>query len=279
MASKTQKKTVEEVSVTPEEARAIAKEAYVFGFPMVDNYRIQHAYFVDKNNPEYKSGFNTLTNMARVYTPDDKAVQTPNSDTPYSTLGVDLRTEPLVLTFPDVEEGRYYSAQFIDMYTFNFGYVGSRVTGNKGGNYLLAGPYWNAEKPEGIKDVIKCETDFAFILYRTQLFNPDDIENVKKIQAGYRVQPLSAFLGRPAVPAAPKVNFIKPLSPQEQRTSPEFFNILNFLLQFCPIHPSELAMMQRFTKLGIRAGKPFDTKALSPEVQQAVKDGMAGAPG
>ena len=93
-----------------EEERAIAKEAYIYGFPIVDNYRIQYAYFVDRENPEYKAPWNQLRNIARVYTPDDKAIQTPNSDTPYSYLGADLRAEPLVLTVPAIEKERYYSA-------------------------------------------------------------------------------------------------------------------------------------------------------------------------
>jgi hypothetical protein len=125
--------------ISPGEARAIAREAYVYGFPLVDNYRIQHSYFVDRSDPEYKAPWNTIKNNARVYTPADKAIQTPNSDTPYSQLGADLRAEPLVLTMPVVEKERYFSAQFIDLYTFNFAYVGSRTAGNNGGKFLLAG--------------------------------------------------------------------------------------------------------------------------------------------
>ena len=109
--------------VTPAEARAIAKEAYVYGFPLVDNYRIQHAYFVDTSNPEYKNPFNQIKNIPRVFTPEDKAIQTPNSDTPYSILGLDLRAEPIVLTVPAIPKERYYSIQLIDAYTFNFDYI------------------------------------------------------------------------------------------------------------------------------------------------------------
>jgi hypothetical protein len=263
--------------LTPAEARAIAKEAYIYGFPLVDNYRIQLSYFVDRNNPDFKAPWNILNNVARVFTPDDKAIQTPNSDTPYSQLGADLRAEPLVISVPEVEARRYYSLQFIDMYTFNFAYVGSRATGNGPGNFLLAGPRWNGEKPDGIKAIIRSETDFAFVLYRTQLFDPADIENVKQVQAGYKVQTLSQFLGNPAPPAPAPITFIKPLSPDEQRMSPQFFGILSFVLQFCPTHPSETALMARFAKLGIGAGKPFDVSALPSELQQAVRDGMADA--
>jgi hypothetical protein len=264
-------------AASPVEARAIAREAVIYGFPLVDSYRIQYSYFVERGSPEFKAPWNTLVNNARVYTPDDKAIQTPNSDTPYSYVGADLRAEPLVFTVPAVEKGRYYSLQFIDMYTFNFAYVGSRATGNGAGNYLLAGPHWKGERPKGIKSVIRSETEFAFVLYRTQLFNPGDIEEVKKIQAGYKVQPLSQFLGKPAPAAPPAVDFIKPLTAEQERTSLQFFNVLDFVLRFCPTHPSEKALMARFARLDIGAGKTFDENALSRELRKAVEDGMADA--
>ncbi len=263
--------------LTPAEARAIAKEATIYGFPLVDNYRVQYSYFVGRGGDQYKAPWNTLVNNARVYTPADTAIQTPNSDTPYSFIGADLRAEPLVFSVPAIDKDRYYSLQFIDMYTFNFAYVGSRATGDDAGAYLLAGPDWHGETPPGVKAVIRSETEFAFVIYRTQLFGPDDIDNVKKIQAGYKVQPLSQFLGKPAPPAPPAVDFIKPLSPEAERTSPEFFNILNFVLGFCPPNPAETEIMARFAKLGIGPHGTFDAKALSPEMLKAVQDGMADA--
>ena len=105
-------------SISPLEARTLAKEALIYGFPMIDSYRIQYSYFVERSDSEYKAPWNHIYNNARVYTPADKAIQTPNSDTPYSYVGADLRAEPIVLTVPEVEKGRYYSVQLIDMYTF-----------------------------------------------------------------------------------------------------------------------------------------------------------------
>lgn len=261
---------------TPAELREIIREAYIYGFPMVDSYRIQYSYFIDQADPEHKGGWNELHSVARVFTPQDRAIQTPNSDTPYSFLGADLRAEPLVISVPAVPSERYYSLQFIDMYTHNFAYVGSRATGSEAGNYLLAGPRWQGEPPDGVRSVIRAETDFAFVLYRTQLFGPDDLDEVRKIQAQYKVQPLSRFAG--TSPAqAPGIEFVKPLSPEAQKSSPEFFGILNFLLQFAPTHPSEQALMDRFARAGIGAGKPFDVAALSDEQRQAVQQGMADA--
>jgi hypothetical protein len=263
--------------LSPQEARQVAKEAYVYGYPMVDSYRIQHAYFVDSNNPEYKAPWNQIRNIPRVFTPDDKAVQTPNSDTPYSMLGMDLRAEPLVLTMPPIERERYFSVQLIDLYTFNFDYIGSRATGNGCGSFLIAGPDWQGKTPQGVKKVIRSETELVLAAYRTQLFNPADLDNVKKVQSGYKAQALSAFLGQPAPEAAPAINFIKPLTPATQKTSLEFFNILNFILQFCPTHPSEKQLMARFAAIGVGAGQTFDASKLSPELNKSIQDGMADA--
>jgi hypothetical protein len=264
-------------ALTPAEARAIAKDAYIYGFPLVDNMRVQYTYFTDKKDPDYKAPYNTLFNIPRVFTPDDKAIQTANSDTPYSWIGLDLRAEPIVFTVPAIARERYWSLQLIDLYTHNFDYLGSRTTGNDGGSFLIAGPKWRGEKPKGITKVIRCETEIASAQFRTQLFNPADLDNVKQIQAQYIVKPLSAFLGQPASKAAPWIDFPQPLTPATQRTSLEFFTLLNFYLQFCPTHPSEEVLMDRFAKIGVGAGRPFDASKLSPETKQAIEGGIADA--
>ena len=262
---------------TAEQTRAIAKEAYIYGFPMVDSYRIQNAYFINTANPEYKGPWNEVHSTARVFTPADTAVQTPNSDTPYSMLGADLRAEPLVLLVPPIDKDRYYSLQFIDGYTYNFAYVGSRTTGNDGGAYLLAGPNWTGEKPEGISEVIKADTDFALVAYRTQLFGPDDLENVRKIQAGYKAMPLSTFLKKTSPAAAPAVEWPTPLTPDDQKTSLKFFDLLDFQLKYAPTLASERDVRARFASIGLTGDGTFNSEKLSPEMQQAFKDGMADA--
>jgi hypothetical protein len=260
--------------LTPDEARSIAKEAYVYGFPLVDNYRVLYAYAVDTKSPDYKGPFNTIKNEARVYTSEDKTIQTPNSDTPYSFAALDLRAEPVVLTLPPIEKDRYYSVQLVDLYTYNFGYLGTRATGNGGGSFLIAGPGWKGETPKGVAKVLRADTELALAIYRTQLKGAADIDNVKKIQAGYKVQTLSSFLGTPAPPAARKIDFVPPLTQKEERSSPRFFDILAFVLQFCPTLPDEAALRERFVKIGVAPGKPFLFKDLSREVRAGFVKGM-----
>ena len=263
--------------LTEKQAEDLVKDAYIFGYPMVDSYRVQYSYFIDKQSPEYKGDWNQVHNVARVFTPKDTAIQTPNSDTPYSFVGADLRTEPMVITVPKVEAERYYSIQLIDMYTHNFAYIGSRATGNDAANFLLVGPDWKGKKPAGIKDVIHSETDLAFLLYRTQLFSDKDIDNVKKIQAGYKITPLSTFLATKAPKAAPKINFIEPLPLEKQKTSPEFFNIMNFTLQYANVHPDEKKLVDSFKQIGVVPGKPFEYDKLDPVVKAAIPKGIEKA--
>ncbi|MFO1393959.1 MAG: DUF1254 domain-containing protein [Steroidobacteraceae bacterium] len=253
-----------------EEIKAIAEEAYLYGFPMIAAYKAMYEFNVDTTSPQYKTGFNQIWNDSKTFTPKDTAIVTPNSDTPYSMVQADLRAEPLVICVPAVEKKRYYSVQLTDLYSFNYGYIGSRATGNDPGCYLIAGPDWSGATPAGIAKVFQSETQFSFIIYRTQLFNPADIDNVKKIQAGYTVQTLSAFLKQPAPPAAPAIDFPKFVGDDPFKT--EFPGFLDFLLQFAPTTGAAAAdapLREKLASIGIGPGKKFDFKDLSLEQKAA----------
>jgi len=191
------------------ETRAIAEEGFIYGLPIVMNYAVMYEYAVDRHSDQFKAPFNEIHNEARVFTYEDTAIVTPNSDTPYSMMWTDLRAEPMVLSIPSVERSRYFSVMLCDGNTFNYGYMGSRATGPDGGDYLVAGPDWKGETPAGIRKVFRSTTQFSAVAYRTQLFRPEDMPNVVKTQAGYKAQPLSAYLKQPAPPAAPAITFPK----------------------------------------------------------------------
>jgi len=241
------------------------QQAYIYGFPVLMNYGVMYEYAIDKNSGQYKAPFNQIWNDAHTFTPKDTSIPTPNSDTPYSLLEADLRAEPLVLCVPKVEKNRYYSVEMFDMYTFVYGYIGTRSTGNDPGCYMVTGPDWKGETPAGIKKVYRSGSQFSMIAYRTQLFNPGDIANVQRIQTGYKVQPLSAYLKQPAPPAAPAIDW--PAFSKDDMKLP-FPKFLNFILQFCPEVPEEKALRAKFAEIGIAPGKPFDLDKLS-EAQRA----------
>ena len=257
-----------------EQTKAIAEEGFIYGLPIVMNYAVMNEYAVDKAGPQFKAPFNQIKNEARVFTYEDTAIITPNSDTPYSFVWLDLRAEPIVLSVPAVEKKRYYSVMLCDGNTYNFGYIGSRATGSDPGDYLVVGPDWKGETPPGIKKVFYSTTPFALTGYRTQLFNPGDMPNVEKVQAGYKVQPLSIFLKQPTPPAAPTINFLPATTAGIKE---HFFEYLDAALQFVPPSPEATDVRAKLASIGVGPGKTFEFKDLSVEHKAAALLGMKGA--
>jgi hypothetical protein len=214
---------------------------------------------------------NQIFNESRVFTYKDTAVVVPNSDTPYSFCCLDLRAEPYVISVPAVEKERYYSVQLVDWNTFNYGYIGSRTTGNEPGDYLIAGPDWNGPTPAGIKKVFHSTSQFTLAIFRTQLFNADDMPNVQKVQAGYQAVPLSVYLHQPAPAAARAISF-PPANADMVKTN--FFQYLDFALQFAPDGPEEKEIRAQLARIGIGAGKKFNFDDLDLEHKLQVGLGM-----
>lgn len=262
-----------EFTATPAQAQAIAKEAYLYGFPVVEMYKTLYSQAVDKESPDYKAPFNQIGNSAKVFSPKDTAFITPNSDTPYSFVWMDLRAEPLVLTLPAIEAGRYYSTQLIDLYTQNFAYLGTRTTGNKGGHFLIAGPDWKGQTPAGIDKVIRSESNIVYGLYRTQLFDEQDLVKVRQIQQGYEVKSLSVFLGKKAAAAAAPVTWPRPQPGMTD--SPALFGYLNFMLAFAAPDPGETELRQRLATIGVGPGLTFDEQTLTSAQLKALQAGIA----
>ena len=107
-----------QAGLPPDDARAVATDAYIYAYSMLYNYKTLFTQAVDPSFPGYVGGFNRYRNYSRVFTPTDTDIVTPNNDTPYSWAWLDLRTEPMVLTVPAMD--RYYVCQGFDLYTFNF---------------------------------------------------------------------------------------------------------------------------------------------------------------
>jgi len=249
------------------ETKAIAEEGFIYGLPIVMNYAVMYEYAVDRNSSQFKAPFNQLKNEPNVFTYKDTAIVTPNSDTPYSVVWMDLRAEPIVLSVPAVDPKRYYSVMLCDGNTYNYGYIGTRATGSEAGDYMVVGPGWKGQTPPGIKKVFQSSTWMSLAAYRTQLYGPDDLDAVRKVQAGYKVQPLSAYLKQPAPPAAPAIDFPKI---DDQLAKKNFFEYLDFALQFAPAQPNEAEIRAKLARIGVGPGKTFNFKDLSLKHKLAI---------
>ncbi len=263
------------LALSPDEARAIAKEAWLYAYAPLQGYQTLWNQTQNKAFPGYVGGFNQFRHYARSATPADTDIVTPNNDTPYSWAWLDLRAEPIILSLPAVPAPRYYVNQWFDLYTHNFAYTGVRSTGRQAGTYLFAGPRWNGTVPKGITKVFRSETDFIGTLTRTQLNGPADIPALQALQAQYTLIPLSRFNGTVAPAAAPAVAW-----PAWEATKAEgigFIGYLNALLPFMPTVPTERTMLARFARIGIGPGLPFDPAKLDPSIRTAIEEGVASA--
>lgn len=263
----TETETKSELST--DEAKAIAKEAYLFGFPMMMNYKTLYEYTLNKESGQYRGPFNTVKCGARLYTPDDTAIVTPNSDTPYCMGWLDLSSGPIVVSVPEMEENRFYHVQLTDWYTHNFAYIGTRTNNNKAGKYLVVGPGWEGDKT-GYDAVLASETNFVFTIIRTQLFGQDDLKRVEEIQAQYKFEPLNEAAEANPIPA--------PMAwTNGVEFTPQALNVIDFTLDFAAQHPDDAAIWTNLKKLGLGTDATFDVSKLDPEIAAAVADGVKEA--
>ncbi len=245
----------------------IAKEAFIYAYPMLYNYKTMAEQTQESFSSAYIGGFGRFRHYSKTYTPDDTDIVTPNNDTPYSWAWLDLRREPWVLKVPALPKDRYNVFQWFDLYTHNFAYVGVRATGYEAGTYLFAGPHWEGTVPEGITKVFRSESDIIGTLTRTGTNGP-----VRELQQQYGLLPLSEFAGgRPPMPA-PAVHW--PVWNEKTALSANFISYLNFLLGFTRPHESEKVLLSRFGAIGIGPNRPFNPAALSEDTRNAIEEGV-----
>lgn len=262
-------------SISLEKAQELYEKAYIYALPINMSYKTMYAYAIDEGGANFKAPFNQIKNTARVYGPKDTAVVSANSDTPYSLLWMDLRAEPVVLCVPKIDKKRYYSAMFQDLSTNLLPYMGTRTTGSDGSCSMVAGPTFNGNPPKEVDQTIQSESEFVISVIRTQLFNDDDLENVKKVQKGYSVTTLSIFTKtiKPSTPS--KIDF--PIWDEKAATGNDFISFLNFNLQYIQPSKYEKGLLQELKAIGVGPGVPFDLTKLSADQKQALTAGISSA--
>jgi hypothetical protein len=257
----------------PRTARRNAADGWIYGYALLQNYRTMYPQAIDASDPRYVGGFGRFRHYSTPFTPDNTDVVTPNNDTPYSWAWLDLRTEPWVVSVPAID--RYYVLPFHDLDTSYVGYVGARTTGQQAGAYLLAGPGWHGSTPAGIAGVLQADTSLVGIPGRTYLAGPEDSDTLRAIQQQYLLRPLSEFLEHNAPPPAPEPQW--PVWKEEVLDSAEFFAYLDFLLGFFPVVPTDSAIRERLSALGVDGRGTFDPARLAPEFRAAIEQGIADA--
>jgi hypothetical protein len=188
---------------------------------------------------------------------------------------MDLRAEPQVIIVPEMDAARYYSFQLIDWYTHNFAYIGSRTNFNKADKYLVVGPGWNGDKPQGISEIIESESNLVFIVVRTQVFDTNDMNKVKEIQANYEIQSVSAYLGKEAPASSPEIDFPEWVNGSENTTAA--FEYFDFALDQVETHPDDLEFMEKLAKIGLGTPEKFTLQDKDSTFIKALEEGIKEA--
>lgn len=276
-------------TVTEQEARGIATDAYIYFYPLVtmDVTRKQ------LTNVEPGKGLggpmNTFASL-KAYPPADmKSVVRPNFDTLYSSGYLDLTKEPVVVSVPDTA-GRYYLLPMLDMWSDVFASPGWRTTGTQAGNFLVTPSGWRPDLRERFIDEFKLPRDtqridaptpYVWVIGRTKTDGPADYDAVRKIQAGFKVTLLSEW-GKPPKPAEvkidPSIDMKTPPKIQvDTMPAGKYFAYAAELLKLQPPHITDEPILAQMKRIGIEPGKSFDIEKVSPAVKKALESAPEAA--
>jgi hypothetical protein len=261
-------------AITEQEAHAIGVDAYLYFYPLISmDITRRVAINIEPGKKPGVGPANMFNSFAAFPTADFKTVVRPNFDTLYSSAFLDMTTEPVVVSAPDTG-GRYYLLPMLDMWTDVFASPGWRTTGTQAGNFLITPPGWTGTVPVGMTR-ISAPTPYVWIIGRTKTDGPSDYEAVHKIQAGYKITPLSQW-GKPAQPVAAKIDptvdmNTPPKTQVDSMAAGKFFAYAADLLKVNPPHITDQPMIAQLRKIGLEPGKSFDMDKADPAIRSALR--------
>jgi hypothetical protein len=253
--------------LTEEEAHAIGVDAYVYLYPLV-TMDITRKQLTNTDQGFGRGPMNAFHNIPAYPPASDKSVVRTNYDTLYSLSYLDLLKEPVVVSVPDTA-GRFYLLPMLDMWTDVFASPGWRTTETQAANFLVTPPGWTGTVPADFTR-IDAPTPYVWIIGRTKTDDPPDYDAVHKIQAGYKITPLSQW-GKTPTPVELKVDpsvDMKTPPRQQVDTMPvgRFFAYGAELMGQQPPHVTDQPVLAQMKKLGIEPGKPFDMAKVDPAI-------------
>lgn len=268
--------------ITEEEAYQIGVEAYIYFYPLISMDVTRR---LTTNLPAgAREGLGPANAFHHFRTFPDanfREVVRPNFDTLYSSAWLDLTGEPMVVSSPDMGD-RYFLLPMLDMWSNVFAVPGTRTSGNAKANWVVVGPGWKGEVPQGLTR-INAPTPHVWIIGRTVCNGPSDYAAVATLQDQYLVTPLSQWgktRGEPTFVADTTVDMKTPPVRQVNTMPAErYFSYGAELMAVNPAQATDWSTLARLARIGIRPGEAFDFTKAPPQVQRAltraVKDGLA----
>jgi hypothetical protein len=262
-----------EITISKEDAHSIGVTAYLYFYPLV-TMDITRKQLTNVVKPEgIHTPMNTFANLAEFPPPDMKVVVRPNFDTLYSSAWLDLTREPMTVSVPDTEE-RYYLLPILDMWTDVFASPGWRTTGTQAGDYAVVPPGWSGTIPAGVVR-IDAPTPYVWIIGRTKTDGPVDYPAVHKVQAGFKITPMSRW-GVQAEPVAgtvdPAIDMKTPPKVQvDTMSAGKFFAYAADIFKVQPPHITDQPILAQMKRIGIERSKSFDIDTVDPAIKAALE--------
>jgi len=246
----------------------LATDAYIYGYPLVTMEMTRR---VMTNVPAIQGTRGPMGQFIKLRQYPDASfrdVTAPNADTLYTTAWLDVGKEPWVLSIPDMKD-RYFLVPLLDGWTNVFQVPGKRTTGTKAQTYAITGPGWQGTLPDGVKEY-KSPTSIVWILGRIYCTGtPEDYAAVHALQDRFQLVPLSAY-GKPYTPAAGPVDASIDMKTAvrdqvNHMDAASYFGLLAQLMKANPPAAADAPELAKFAKIGLVAGKDFDTSKLDAD--------------
>jgi hypothetical protein len=254
-----------------EYAYTLGLQAFIYGFPYVYGAQCRYKWTNQPRDPEHVpySAVGRFWHAPGVLDASYQDGGCPNNDTLYSVSWVDLSSEPVILSHPDMGD-RYFSFQLAAMTSDNFDYVGQRTTGSKAGSFAIVGPGWTGELPDGVTGLAPSPTPWMLCLGRTLVDGDDDVPTVQALQEQYRLTPMSLW-GAPDAEVPERRDVLKPVEMAEDPLGP--WKTLNAILAENPPPAHHGILLRQFAGIGVGPG-------LDPDAQpKVVRESLVRAAG
>ncbi len=247
--------------ISEEDQWNLVFEAYRYTFPlMMTDWTMKAATNVEAPDLAGHAPKNQLIHAQKLADAESKLVVTPNVDTIYTQAWLDLSEEPMVFVMPQTD--RFFQTQVLDAWTNTPAVL-------EAGSYVIARQGWSGDVPEGMT-LVEVPTDTTWLLCRILANGDDDMDNVRAIQAGMQLMPLSAYLsGEDYTPPAGEVNEdydVVPVDALLSMTPQDYFSTANSLMSANPPADADADILARISAIGVGPGLQFDASALQGDV-------------
>ncbi|CDP82298.1 hypothetical protein BN975_00348 [Mycolicibacterium farcinogenes] len=261
------------VVMQPGYTRTFGQTAYVWGWPLV-NMLNRNAAITKAPHPGRLNGVlpaaprGRLAMLSDYIDPAQTFIACPNQDVVYGLSYLSLDEEPVIIQVPDFGD-RFWVYALYDQRTDQFGELG-KPYGSKPGFYLLAGPNWKGDKPDGVEAVLRASTALAAAIPRVFMDDtPEDRAAIQPVINQINIYPLTEFDGQmktvewaklpslpgPAAEGGAETRWVVP---------EQFFDQIGTVLGTVTPLPGEEALYSQFKAL-LDAGK-------DPEVKKVLTD-------